>query len=73
MRIRNYFLTFFIFFCSQSQQCHNKHGSDFVYVGSSSLLATAGQSSEHRNVALWDTLMPQRKANIVCKHLFLII
>ncbi|KAK3861276.1 hypothetical protein Pcinc_032726 [Petrolisthes cinctipes] len=48
-----------------SHQCHSKHGSDFVFVGSSSLLATAGQSSEHRNVALWDTLLPQRKANIV--------
>nr|XP_045610736.1 dmX-like protein 2 [Procambarus clarkii] len=48
-----------------THQCHNKHGSDFVFVGSSSLLATAGQSSEHRNVALWDTLLPQRKANVV--------
>ncbi|KAG0712234.1 DmX-like protein 1 [Chionoecetes opilio] len=48
-----------------SHQCHSKHGSDFVFLGSSSLLATAGQSSEHRNVALWDTLLPQRKANVV--------
>lgn len=48
-----------------THQCHNKHGSDFVFVGSSSLIATAGQSSEHRNVALWDTLLPQRKANVV--------
>ncbi|XP_076053753.1 rabconnectin-3 alpha isoform X2 [Oratosquilla oratoria] len=48
-----------------SHQCHTKHGSDFVFVGSSSLIATAGQSSEHRNVAMWDTLMPQRKANVV--------
>nr|XP_027212864.1 dmX-like protein 1 [Penaeus vannamei] len=48
-----------------THQCHNKHGSDFVFIGSSSLIATAGQSSEHRNVALWDTLMPQRKANVV--------
>ncbi|XP_068239086.1 dmX-like protein 2 isoform X2 [Palaemon carinicauda] len=48
-----------------THQCHSKHGSDFIFVGSSSLLATAGQSSEHRNVGLWDTLMPQRKANVV--------
>ncbi|XP_018017231.1 dmX-like protein 2 isoform X2 [Hyalella azteca] len=48
-----------------SHQCHNKHGSDFAFVGSSSLLATSGQSSDHRNVALWDTLMPPRKANVV--------
>ncbi|CAL4066160.1 unnamed protein product [Meganyctiphanes norvegica] len=48
-----------------NHQCHNKHGSDFVFVGSSSLLATAGQSSEHRNVGLWDSLMPQRKANVI--------
>ena len=30
--------------------------------GSSSLLATAGHSADGRNVALWDTLLPQRKA-----------
>ncbi|KAF2367901.1 RAVE complex protein Rav1 C-terminal [Trinorchestia longiramus] len=48
-----------------THQCHNKHGSDFAFVGSSSVLATCGQSSDHRNVALWDTLMPPRKANIV--------
>ena len=60
-----------MYFYFQSQHCHNKHGSDFVFVGSSSLLATAGQSSEHRNVALWDTLMPQRKSNVVCKYIYL--
>ncbi|KAL7632237.1 UNVERIFIED_CONTAM: hypothetical protein RMT77_017453 [Armadillidium vulgare] len=48
-----------------THHCHNKHGHDFTFVGSSSLLATAGQSSDHRNVAIWDTLMPQRKANVV--------
>ena len=30
--------------------------------GSSSLLATAGHSQDGRNVALWDTLLPARKA-----------
>merc|ERR1711994_447802 len=37
--------------------------ADFVFQGgSSSLLATAGHSADGRNVALWDTLLPQRKA-----------
>lgn len=30
--------------------------------GSSSLLATAGYSTDGRNVALWDTLLPSRRA-----------
>ncbi|XP_061585398.1 dmX-like protein 1 isoform X2 [Cololabis saira] len=38
-------------------QCHNKTAHDFVFVGSSSLIATAGLSSDNRNVCLWDTLV----------------
>lgn len=45
-----------------SLNCHNKTCSAFTFVGSSSLIATAGLNSESRNVALWDTLLPPRKA-----------
>ncbi|RZF45685.1 hypothetical protein LSTR_LSTR013264 [Laodelphax striatellus] len=45
-------------------QCHNKVTSDFVFLGSCSLVATAGHSSESKNVALWDTLLPQKKSLI---------
>ncbi|XP_071339406.1 dmX-like protein 1 isoform X3 [Trachinotus anak] len=38
-------------------QCHNKTAHDFVFVGSSSLIATAGLSTDNRNVCLWDTLV----------------
>ncbi|XP_045890266.1 dmX-like protein 1 isoform X1 [Micropterus dolomieu] len=38
-------------------QCHNKTAHDFVFVGSSSLIATAGLSSDNRNVCMWDTLV----------------
>uniref|UniRef100_A0A8C6LVA4 Dmx like 1 n=1 Tax=Nothobranchius furzeri TaxID=105023 RepID=A0A8C6LVA4_NOTFU len=38
-------------------QCHNKTAHDFVFVGSSSLIATAGLSADNRNVCLWDTLV----------------
>uniref|UniRef100_A0A8I5N859 Dmx like 1 n=1 Tax=Papio anubis TaxID=9555 RepID=A0A8I5N859_PAPAN len=38
-------------------QCHNKTANDFVFVSSSSLIATAGLSTENRNVCLWDTLV----------------
>nr|XP_014352268.1 PREDICTED: dmX-like protein 1 [Latimeria chalumnae] len=38
-------------------QCHNKTANDFVFVSSSSLIATAGQSSDNRNICLWDTLV----------------
>ncbi|XP_077989498.1 dmX-like protein 2 isoform X2 [Glandiceps talaboti] len=45
-----------------SLQCHNKTITDFVFVGSSSLLATAGYSSESKNICLWDTLLPRRNS-----------
>ncbi|ESO86705.1 hypothetical protein LOTGIDRAFT_166979 [Lottia gigantea] len=45
-----------------SLSCHNKTTSDFTFVGSSSLIATAGHSSENRNVCLWDTLLPKRSS-----------
>jgi DmX-like protein len=51
----------------QSYQCHNKLASDFVFLGSCSLLATAGHSSESKNVALWDSLLPQKKALVTCE------
>ncbi|XP_055367594.1 dmX-like protein 1 isoform X2 [Betta splendens] len=38
-------------------QCHNKTAHDFVFVSSSSLVATAGLSTDNRNVCLWDTLV----------------
>ncbi|WAR00296.1 DMXL2-like protein [Mya arenaria] len=44
---------------NKSLSCHNKTTSDFVFVGSSSLIATAGHSSESRNICIWDTLLPQ--------------
>ncbi|XP_028851922.1 dmX-like protein 1 isoform X2 [Denticeps clupeoides] len=43
-------------------QCHNKTAHDFVFVGSSSLIATAGLSIDNRNVCLWDTLVTPSKS-----------
>ncbi|KAJ0175201.1 hypothetical protein K1T71_009342 [Dendrolimus kikuchii] len=48
-----------------THQCHSKGISDFVFLGSCSLVATAGHSSESKNVAVWDTLMPIKKALVV--------
>ncbi|KAK7926001.1 hypothetical protein WMY93_008311 [Mugilogobius chulae] len=39
-----------------SWQCHTKTCGDFAFITSSSLIATAGQSNDCRNVCLWDTL-----------------
>ncbi|XP_038079441.1 dmX-like protein 2 isoform X2 [Patiria miniata] len=47
-----------------SKQCHNKALLDFNFLGSSSFLATAGLSSENKNICLWDTLMPMNKSMI---------
>ncbi|XP_018327674.1 dmX-like protein 2 isoform X2 [Agrilus planipennis] len=43
-------------------QCHNKGITDFVFLGSCSLLATVGHSSENRNVCIWDSVLPHNKA-----------
>lgn len=41
--------------------------SDFVFLGSCSMVATAGHSSENRNVAMWDSLLPKKKAMVAGK------
>uniref|UniRef100_A0A4W3KHV9 Dmx-like 2 n=1 Tax=Callorhinchus milii TaxID=7868 RepID=A0A4W3KHV9_CALMI len=38
-------------------QCHSKATGDFAFITCSSLVATAGQSNDNRNVCLWDTLI----------------
>ncbi|XP_069766655.1 dmX-like protein 2 [Narcine bancroftii] len=40
-----------------SWQCHSKAAGDFAFITSSSLITTAGQSNDNRNVCLWDTLI----------------
>ncbi|XP_050306486.1 dmX-like protein 2 isoform X3 [Anthonomus grandis grandis] len=48
-----------------THNCHNKGISDFVFLGSCSLLATAGHSSENKNVCIWDSIMPHNKALVM--------
>ncbi|CAF0735297.1 unnamed protein product [Rotaria sordida] len=43
---------------------HTKSANDFVFLDSSTLLATCGLSNDQQNVAIWDTLMPTSRANI---------
>jgi WD40 repeat protein len=38
--------------------------ADFAFLGSSSLIATCGESTNNKNVCIWDTLMPPQ-SNIV--------
>ncbi|XP_028970574.1 dmX-like protein 2 isoform X1 [Esox lucius] len=47
-----------------SWQCHSKTCGDFAFVTSSSLIATAGQSNDSRNVCLWDTLISPSNAMV---------
>uniref|UniRef100_H2XV65 RAVE complex protein Rav1 C-terminal domain-containing protein n=1 Tax=Ciona intestinalis TaxID=7719 RepID=H2XV65_CIOIN len=39
---------------------HDRGASDCCFLSSASVIATAGLSTSHRNVAIWDTLMPKR-------------
>ena len=45
----------------QSHQVHSKNCSDFCFLGCSSVVVTAGHSSDHKNVVMWDTLLPPKK------------
>ncbi|KAI9089650.1 WD40-repeat-containing domain protein [Phlyctochytrium arcticum] len=44
-------------------ECHSVT-NDFLFWDSSSLIATAGTSTNHTNVRLWDALLPTHKARI---------
>lgn len=46
---------------------HTKTTNDIVFLDSSTLLATCGISTDHQNVAIWDTLMPISRSLITCK------
>lgn len=50
-------------------RCHNKRADCFAFLSSASFLATGGLSTDHRNVALWDMLLPPHQslvASLVC-------
>jgi len=46
---------------------HTKSTNDFVFLDSSTLLATCGISIDQQNVSIWDTLMPTSRSMIICK------
>jgi hypothetical protein len=45
--------------------CHSRGTNDFAYMASSSLIAAAGESSENRNVCIFDTLLPAGRSSVV--------
>ncbi|TPX73880.1 hypothetical protein CcCBS67573_g04853 [Chytriomyces confervae] len=53
---------------TQVLQCHSAITNDFCFVNSSTILATAGVSSNGSNICLWDTLLPQHKARVKSFH-----
>eukprot|EP00118_Oscarella_pearsei_P012894 m.98391 g.98391 ORF g.98391 m.98391 type:complete len:2816 (+) comp36982_c1_seq1:67-8514(+) len=46
----------------QTLPCQTRSLNDFTFVSSSSFIASAGMSSDGRNVCLWDTLVPPSSA-----------
>jgi WD40 repeat protein len=50
--------------CLHLQHCHHGAINDFCFMDSSSVLATAGISTNHMNVAVWDTLLPSSKNRV---------
>ena len=49
----------------QRIQCNTKNTSDFCFMASSSLVAAAGESSESKNVCLFDTLLPPGRSSVI--------
>jgi len=43
-------------------KAYSRQVYDFAFLGSSSLIATAGYSSDSKTVCMWDTLMPSRRS-----------
>jgi WD40 repeat protein len=50
--------------CIHLQQCHHGAINDFCFMNSSSILATAGISTNNMNVAVWDTLLPNSRSRV---------
>lgn len=48
-----------------TERCHDKLGSDLVFVRGSSCLATAGDSSNGQNVCIWDLLYGDRSRCLI--------
>ncbi|KAJ3161107.1 regulator of (H+)-ATPase in vacuolar membrane [Geranomyces michiganensis] len=44
--------------------CHSSFTNDLTFLNSSSLLATAGVSTNNQNVCIWDTLLPPARARV---------
>jgi WD40 repeat protein len=45
-------------------KCNSKRTLDAEFLNDGTVLATAGQSATHRNLCLWDTLMPPRVCRV---------
>ncbi|KAJ3261140.1 regulator of (H+)-ATPase in vacuolar membrane [Boothiomyces macroporosus] len=50
--------------CISLKQCHQGAINDFAFLNSSSVVATAGTSTNGMNVSIWDTLLPHTKARV---------
>ncbi|ORY37104.1 WD40 repeat-like protein [Rhizoclosmatium globosum] len=53
---------------TQILQCNSAITNDFAFINSSSLIATAGVSSNGSNICLFDTLLPYHKARVKSFH-----
>ncbi|KAI9336296.1 WD40-repeat-containing domain protein [Obelidium mucronatum] len=53
---------------SQVISCHSAITNDFAFINSSTLIATAGVSSNGSNICLFDTLLPAQKSRIKSFH-----
>ncbi|KAJ3063584.1 regulator of (H+)-ATPase in vacuolar membrane, partial [Rhizoclosmatium hyalinum] len=53
---------------TQILQCNSAITNDFAFINSSSLIATAGVSSNGSNICLFDTLLPYHKTRVKSFH-----
>ncbi|KAJ3020012.1 UNVERIFIED_CONTAM: hypothetical protein HDU68_010402 [Siphonaria sp. JEL0065] len=53
---------------TQTLQCHSAITNDFAFINSSTLIATAGVSSNGSNICLFDTLLPAHKSRVKNFH-----
>ena len=57
----------------QNIKCNNKTTYDMAFLSSSSLMCTAGHSTDQRNISIWDSLMPSKKMLVQCVCVFFFV
>lgn len=52
------------------QKCHDKFGNDLVFIRGSAMIGTVGDSTNNRNVCIWDILFSNPSRSLIRSYMF---